>query len=150
MKTARAHAIHDAIPYLCVHHASDAIDFYSRAFGAVEEFRISGPDGDVAHAEVKFGPTLIMLVDENPDYGVISPRSLGGTPMRMHLHVENVDALAERAVDAGATMFMEPRDQPHGERQCRLLDPFGHEWLLGHQIEEVSREEMKRRYEDGS
>lgn len=138
-------AIREAIPYIIARDAGAAIDFYSVAFGAIEEFRITGPDGEVAHAELRFGPTLVMIADEFPEYGILSPLSVGGNGSRLHLHVENVDALARKAVDAGATYISEPVDEAHGERQCRLRDPFGHEWLLGHRIEDVSREEMQRR-----
>lgn len=139
--------IHEVFPYLCVRGGSAAIEFYRRAFGAEEAFRIGGSGGRVGHAELKFGRATVMLADEHPEFGIQSPLAFGGTGMRIHLHVDNVDALAKRAVAAGATMLMEPADQPHGERQCRLRDPFGHEWLLGHEIEKVSPEEMKRRYE---
>ena len=87
-----------------------------------------------------------MLADEHPEVGIQSPLAFGGTGTTIHLHVKNVDKMAKQAVDAGATILMEPTNQPHGERQCRLRDPFGHEWLLGHQVESVSREEMQRRY----
>ncbi|MFW6075278.1 MAG: VOC family protein [Chloroflexota bacterium] len=146
MTPANAYRINEVLPYLIARDAAAAIRFYSDAFGATEDFRISGDDGTVAHAELRFGTALVMIADEFPDAGILSPLSVGGTGSRLHLHVENVDAIAERAVDAGATYLMEPTDQPHGERQCRLRDPFGHEWLLGHPIEAVSREEMQRRY----
>src|SRR5690606_39864678 len=87
----------------------------------------------------------LMLADEHPEHGILSPLAHGGTGMRMHLHVDDVDALARRAWDAGATILMAPADQAHGERQCRLRDPFGHEWLLGHPVEDVPLEEVRRR-----
>lgn len=146
MSNGQKPVIHEAIPYLIARNAAAAIDFYNVAFGAVEEFRIAGADGVVAHAELRFGPTLVMIADEFPDHGILGPLSVGGAGSRLHLHVENVDALADRAVAAGVTYISKPTNAPHGERQCRLRDPFGHEWLLGHQIEDVSREEMKRRY----
>ncbi|MGH7457675.1 MAG: VOC family protein [Longimicrobiaceae bacterium] len=89
----------------------------------------------------------LMLADEHPDYGVLSPLAFGGTGSSIHLHVDNVDRLARRAVKAGATMVIEPTDEGQGERQCRIRDPFGHEWLLGHQTEDVSPEEIQRRFE---
>ena len=137
--------IHEVFPYLCVRGGAAAIEFYKRAFGAQETFRIPGPEGRIGHAQLLFGPVTVMLADEHPEHGIQSPLAFGGTGTRIHLHVENVDAMAKQAVEAGATMLMEPTDQPHGERQCRLRDPFGHEWLLGHEFEKVSPEEMLRR-----
>jgi uncharacterized glyoxalase superfamily protein PhnB len=138
--------VEEVFPYLCVRGGNAAIDFYTRAFGAQETFRIPGPGGQIGHAQLKFGPATIMLADEHPEHGIRSPLAFGGTGTTIHLHVGNVDAVAKRAVEAGATILMAPTDQPHGERQCRLRDPFGHEWLLGHEIEKVSPEEMQRRY----
>jgi uncharacterized glyoxalase superfamily protein PhnB len=140
--------IHEVFPYLIARGAGAAIDFYRRVFGAEETFRIDMPDGKVGHAELRFGPATIMIADEFPDHGVASPLTHGGTGTRIHLHVDDVDTLVRAAVEAGATVVMEPADQPHGERQARIRDPFGHEWLLGHEIEKVSPEEIKRRYED--
>ncbi|MBA2563842.1 MAG: VOC family protein [Gemmatimonadetes bacterium] len=138
--------IREVYPYLHVRGAAAAIDFYKRVFGAEELFRLSEPDGRIGHAELKLGPVTLMIVDEYPDYGIRSPLAFGGTGSTLHLHVDDVDVLARRAVQAGATMVMEPADQGHGERQCRVRDPFGHEWLLGHETEEVPREEMQRRF----
>jgi uncharacterized glyoxalase superfamily protein PhnB len=138
--------IHEVFPYLCVRGGSAAIEFYTRAFGAQETLRIPGPEGRIGHAQLKFGPATIMLADEFPEHGIRSPLAFGGTGTRIHLHVDNVDDIVKRAVAAGATVLMPPTDQPHGERQCRLRDPFGHEWLLGHEVEKVSLEEMQRRY----
>ena len=145
--TNEASSIHEVYPYLCVRGAAAAIDLYGRAFGARETFRLTEPGGRIGHAELKLGPATLMLVDEYPEYGIQSPIVFGGTGTTIHLHVENVDALTEQAVEAGATVLREPTDQSHGERQCRLRDPFGHEWLLGHPIENVSREEMQHRFE---
>lgn len=144
--TKPASSIQEVFPYLCVRGAAAALDFYTRAFGAQELFRLAEPSGRIGHAQLKFGPATLMLADEYPEFGIQSPLAFGGTGTTIHLHVENVDALAKQAVEAGATVLIEPTDQPHGERQCRLRDPFGHEWLLGQQIEDVSREEMQRRY----
>ncbi len=136
-----ASPIHEVYPYLCVRGAAAAIDFYKRAFGAEEIFRLTEPGGTrIGHAELKLGPATLMVADEYPEYGIRSPLAFGGTGTTIHLHVDNVDALARQAIDCGATMVREPADQGHGERQCRLRDPFGHEWLLGHEIEKVSRE----------
>ncbi|MCW9705497.1 VOC family protein [Fodinibius salsisoli] len=138
--------IHEVFIYLCVDDPQAAIDFYRTVFGAEEQFRLTEPSGKIGHAELKLGPATIMLAGEYPEYDIHSPRHYGGTGVRIHLHVDDVDSLAQRAVDAGAEMLREPTDEPHGERQCKLRDPFGHEWLLGHSIEEVSPEEMQRRF----
>jgi PhnB protein len=140
-------SIREVYPYLCVENAAAAIEFYREVFGAEELFRLTEPGGRIGHAELKFGPATIMLVDEYPEYGIRSPLAFGGTGVTIHLHVSDVDLLAARALESGATMVREPTNYGHGERQCRLRDPFGHEWLLGHEIEQVSREEMQRRFE---
>lgn len=142
-------SIHEVYPYLCVTGAAEAIEFYKAVFGAEEILRLAEPNGKVAHAELKFGPATVMLVDEYPEYGIKSPLSVGGTGTTLHLHVDNVDELAARALHAGATMVREPADYGHGERQCRIRDPFGHEWLLGHEIERLSPAEIQRRFEAG-
>jgi uncharacterized glyoxalase superfamily protein PhnB len=127
-------AVHEVFPYLCVRGAAAAIDFYTRVFGARETQRITDATGRVGHAELTLGPTTLMVADEHPEYGIRSPLSFGGTGLTLHLHVDNVDAITRRAVDAGAVVLREPADQAHGERQSRVRDPFGHEWLLGHPI----------------
>jgi PhnB protein len=131
--------IREVYPYLIVRGAAAAIEFYQNVFGAEEIFRLPDPEKNrIGHAELKLGPVTIMLADEYPELGIQSPAAFGGTGTTIHLHVDNVDALAERALRAGATMVREPTDYDHGERQCRLRDPFGHEWLLGHEIAENS------------
>jgi PhnB protein len=128
-------AIREVFPYLVVLDAEAAIAFYRRVFDAEERLRVPDPErGRIGHAELTLGPTTIMLADEYPELGIRSPAAFGGSGLRMHLHVDDVDGLAERAVAAGAAMVSEPRDYEHGERQCRLRDPFGHEWLLGQDI----------------
>ncbi len=142
--------IRDVYPYLCVRDAAAAIAFYTRVFGAEELLRLTDPAGRIGHAELRLGPLVIMLVDEHPEYGIRSPLAFGGTGTTLHLHVDDVDTLTERAREAGATVLREPEDFGHGERQSRLRDPFGHEWLLGHELETLSPEEIKRRYEEES
>jgi PhnB protein len=143
-----ASPIHEVFIYLCVRGGDAAIGFYTRVFGARETFRLQEPGGRVGHAELQLGPVTLMLADEHPEAGILSPLAFGGTGSRVHLHVDDVDVLAQRAVDAGANLVFGPADQPHGERQCRLRDPFGHEWLLGHPVgEPLSQDEMRRRYE---
>lgn len=139
--------IYEVYPYLHVRGGAAAIDFYKHVFGAQELTRLAYPDGRIAHAELKLGAVTVLLADEHPEYGVRSPLAFGGTGSSIHLHVDNVDRLARRAIEAGATMVREPADEGHGERQCRIRDPFGHEWLLGHQTESVSPEEVKQRWE---
>jgi PhnB protein len=138
--------IHEVYPYLRVHNTGEAIDFYARAFGATELFRLTEPSGRIGHAEIKIGPATLMLSDEYPENGIRGPRALGGTTFCMHLHVDDADAAFERAVTAGAAVIRPLQDQFYGERSGTVLDPFGHEWLLGSSIEKVSTEEMQRRY----
>jgi uncharacterized glyoxalase superfamily protein PhnB len=138
--------IHEAFPYLRVIDCAAAIDFYCRAFGAVEKFRLVEPSGRIGHAELQLGPIVLMLSEAFPEYGLLAPdgeRTLGAS---IHLHVDNADAWAARAVAAGAVMDGEIQDAFYGERGGRVRDPFGHQWLLGHSIETVSPEEMQRRY----
>lgn len=137
--------IEHLVPYLRVRDANAAIDFYKRAFGAVEEFRLVEPSGRIGHAELTFGTFAVMLSDEYPEYGIQGPEAFGGTGSCLHLHVDDVDARTKQAVAAGAQILMEPADQFYGERASKVVDPFGHEWLLGSRIEEVSRDEMQRR-----
>ena len=137
--------IHEVFVYLCVDDPEAAIEFYTQVFDAEELMRLTTPDDKIAHAEIKVGPATVMLSGEYPEFNIHSPKHYGGTGIRIHLHVDNVDDLAEQAEKAGAEILSEPTDEPHGERQCKLRDPFGHEWLLGHEIEKLSPEEMQRR-----
>ena len=135
----------EVYPYLRVRGAAEAIAFYKRAFGAEELFRLTEPSGRIGHAEITIGPATLMLADEYPEYGIQGPQALGGTSFAMHLHVDNVDALVRQAVEAGATVVRELANQAHGERSGMVRDPFGHEWLLGQHIEDVTPEEMQKR-----
>jgi len=139
--------IHEAFPYLRVAGAAKAIDFYTRAFGAVESFRLTEPSGRIGHAELKLGPITLMLSDEYPEFDLLSPTSGKVVGASIHLHVDDCDALGAHAVACGATMEMPPTDQFYGERSCKVRDPFGHQWLLGHEIEKVEVAEMQRRYD---
>jgi uncharacterized glyoxalase superfamily protein PhnB len=134
--------------YLCVRGAPAAIDFYREAFGAVETIRFTGDDGRVGHAELTIEGVTVMLSDEHPEIGVVSPETLGGTPVTLYLHVADVDATYARAVAVGAAAEREPADQLHGNRNGVLRDPFGHRWMLTQPIEAVSAEEMARRAHD--
>jgi uncharacterized glyoxalase superfamily protein PhnB len=138
--------ISEVYPYLRVHDAAAAITFYENAFGGRELFRLREPGGRIGHAEVRIGPATIMLSDEYPEHGISGPRVLGGTTFSLHLHVGDVDAAFERAVQAGATVVRPLQNQFYGERSGTVRDPFGHEWLLGGHIEDVTPEEMQRRY----
>ena len=136
---------HTVTPYLIVKDAARALDFYQKAFGARELMRFPGPGGKIGHAEIKIGDSPIMLADEHPDMGAVSPQSLGGTPVGIALYVEDVDALTNRAVAAGATVVRPVADQFYGDRSATVLDPFGHKWTIATHKEDVSPEEMQRR-----
>lgn len=144
--TERTFAVHEVYPYLRVRDAGRALDFYKRAFGAEELFRLAEPSGRIGHAEIRIGGTTLMLADEYPEMNIVGPQTLGGTSFSIHLHVDDADAWIERAVAAGATVLRPAADAFYGERSGSVRDPFGHEWLLGHQVEEVSTQEMQRRY----
>ncbi len=137
---------HGATPYLCCKDAAGAIAFYKKAFGATELMRLADPTGRIGHAEVKIGGAVIMLSDEHPEIGVRSPQSLGGTPVGIHLYVEDVDALSNQAVAAGAKLVRPVADQFYGDRTGTLEDPFGHRWYVATHIEDVSSEELGKRY----
>jgi PhnB protein len=138
--------IHEVFPYLRLRNAAEAIEFYKQAFGATEKFRLVEPSGRIGHVELDFGGTIVMLSDEYPEYGIQGPRSIGGTSFAMHLHVDNADAAIARAVEAGAELVRPCSDAFYGERSGTVRDPFGHEWMIGHSIEDVTPDEMQRRY----
>jgi uncharacterized glyoxalase superfamily protein PhnB len=138
--------VHELFPYLCVRDATAAIAFYARAFGAKEKFRLTEPSGRVGHAEIELGPHVVMLAEEFPEYGFRAPQPGDNTPVVIHLHVDDADAMIRAAVAAGATVVRAIADAFYGERSGRVRDPFGHEWLIGHSIEDVSPQEMQRRY----
>jgi len=141
---AATNTVREAFPYLRVRGAADAIDFYKAVFGATEEFRLVEPSGRVGHAELKFGHCVVMVSDEYPEFGIQGPEAFGGAGASVHLHVDDVDAMTKSAVEAGAKLVMEPKDQFYGERAAKIVDPFGHEWLLGSHIEDVTADEMQR------
>jgi uncharacterized glyoxalase superfamily protein PhnB len=138
--------IHELFAYLRVKEAARAIDFYSKAFGAKEKFRLTEPGGRVGHAELDFDGTTVMLSDEFPEYEIRGPETIGATSFTIHLHVDDADAAIARAVALGAKVLREPQDHFYGERSGTLRDPFGHEWNIGHHLEDVSPQEMQRRY----
>jgi PhnB protein len=132
-------------PYLCVEGAGAAIDFYARVLGTTERMRMQTPEGTVSHAELQLGDSLIMLADEFPELGVRSPKAFGGSPVTLSVYVEDVDAVFERAQQAGATVLRPLEDQFYGDRSGQFEDPFGHRWTVASRVEDVSPEEMTRR-----
>jgi uncharacterized glyoxalase superfamily protein PhnB len=139
---------HTLTPFLTVRNAARAIEFYKQAFGAQERGVAKGPDGKVMHAELKIGDSVIMLSDEYPEFGSLSPQSVGGSPMGLHIYIENVDAAFDRAVKAGAQVEMPVMDQFWGDRYGKLKDPFGHKWSIATHVKDVSADEMKRSMDD--
>jgi uncharacterized glyoxalase superfamily protein PhnB len=139
---------HTLTPFLIVRNAARAIEFYKQAFGAQERGVAKGPDGKVMHAELKIGDSVIMLSDEYPEFGSLSPQSVGGSPMGLHIYIENVDAAFDRAVKAGAQVEMPVMDQFWGDRYGKLKDPFGHKWSIATHVKDVSADEMKRSMDD--
>jgi PhnB protein len=136
---------HTATPYLIIQGAGEAIEFYKKIFGATEVMRFPAPNGRIGHAEIKIGDSHLMLADEYPDMGYLSPKTLGGTPVSLLLYVENADATFDRAVGAGAKTEQGMKDQFYGDRTGTLVDPFGHRWTIATHKEDVSVEEMQRR-----
>src|SRR5215471_20099065 len=135
---------HTLTPFLTVRDAARAIEFYKQAFGAKERGVMKGPDGKVMHAELMIGDSIVMLSDEFPEFGALSPQSIGGSPMGLHIYIDGVDAAFDRAVKAGAQVEMPVMDQFWGDRYGKLRDPFGHKWSIGTHIKEVSMDEMKK------
>lgn len=141
--------IHEVFAYLRVRNASKAIEYYCEAFEAKEKFRLAEPSGRIGHCELDFGGVAtIMVSEEYPEFGIFGPESIGGTSVTIHLHVDDCDAALSRAVAAGGTLVRAASDAFYGERSGTVRDPFGHEWLIGHGIEEVSPDEMQRRYDE--
>jgi PhnB protein len=136
-----------AVPYLVVKDAAAAIEFYKRAFGAVETMRLGGPGAKIGHAEIRIGPAEIMMSDEFPEHGALSAQSLGGSPVKIHLYVDDVDALARQALAAGAKVVRPVADQFYGDRSGQFADPFGYVWILATRKEELTGEEMQRRFD---
>ena len=133
-------------PYIVVKDAKGAIAFYKKVFDAQEEYRLDNPDGTVGHAELSFGRGRLMLADEHPAFGALAPPSIGGTPVKLHLYVADVDTTMANAEKAGATILRPAQDQFYGDRSGMIVDPFGHQWFLGTRKETVSPDEMRKRY----
>lgn len=138
-----ATAVHAVSPYLICADAAGAMAFYARAFGAEEMVRLPSPDGRIMHACLRINGSTVMLSDEFPDYGMVGPKTLGGSPVSIHLMVPDVDAAVTRAVEAGAEVTMEVADQFWGDRFGSVRDPFGHNWSLATHLRDMTPEEIQ-------
>jgi PhnB protein len=138
---------HSVTPYLVLDDAAKAIEFYKKAFGAEEKYRLP-MGGKIGHAEIKIGDSFVMLADEFPEMGHLSPKARGGTTVSLLIYLDNVDTAFKQAIDAGATETKALEDQLWGDRMGTLTDPFGHQWSLATHVEDVSEEEIGRRFEE--
>jgi PhnB protein len=136
---------HSVTPYLIFSGAGDAIAFYKRALGAEEVMRMADPGGRIQHAEIKIGDSRIMLADEHPEIQALSPKTVGGSPVSIHLYVEDVDTAVEHAVAAGAKLIRPVADQFYGDRLGGIEDPFGYRWFIATHKEDLSMDEIRRR-----
>ncbi|WP_354638126.1 VOC family protein [Kitasatospora camelliae] len=134
-------------PYLCIDGAAAAIDFYTEVLGATERMRMPGPGGRIGHCELQLGNSVLMLADEYPDMGFLGPKTIGGTPLTLHVYVEDVDAVFARALAKGATELRAVKDEFYGDRTGQFEDPFGHRWNVATHVEDVPPEEMAKRAE---
>ena len=132
-------------PYLIVKNAAQALEFYKRALGATESFRLASPDGKIGHAEMRIGDSVVMLADEHPEMGHVGPRTIGGTPVSLHVYVEDVDTRFKQAIAAGGKETRAVTDQFYGDRSGSFEDPYGHLWHLSTHKEDVSPQEIDRR-----
>jgi PhnB protein len=139
---------HSVTPYLILREAARAIEFYKRAFGAEEVGRLDGPGGKVMHAEITIGDSRVMMADEFPDMGFVGPQGLGGTSVSLHIYVEDVDRSFTRALAAGAKEVRPLKDEFYGDRSGTLIDPYGHVWTMASRKEDVSPEELQRRFQE--
>jgi len=132
-------------PYLGIAGASAAIEFYTDVLGATERMRMAGPNDTIGHAELQFGDSIVMLSDEAPEFGNVSPKTVGGTPVSLSIYVEDVDDTFAKAIAAGATEISAPADQFYGDRTGSFEDPWGHKWHVMTHVEDVSPDEMEKR-----
>lgn len=139
---------HTATPYLLVHDAAGAIEYYKKAFGAHEKYRMPGPGGKIMHAEIIIGDSTLMLADENEE--MKGPMTLGGSPISILLYVKDVDNVFNRALEAGGKELRPLKDEFYGDRTGGLADPFGHRWMVSTHIEDVTPEEMESRMKAGA
>ena len=137
---------HTVTPHLVAQDAAAALAIYGRAFGAVERYRLVEPSGKIGHAEITVGDAVVMVCDEYPDFGAVSPAAYGGSPIKLLIYVDDCDAVVSRAVDAGATLLRPVKDQFHGDRSGMVVDPAGFTWTIATRREEMSPEEMQRRF----
>jgi len=135
-------SMHTITPHVVVRDAARAVEWYTSVLGAEERLRIPVPDGRLMSVELRFGDSAVMLVDEFPEMGIVSPQTLGGTYMALHLMVDDVDRVWQRALDAGAEVFHPLQDSFWGERHGQVIDPFGHRWGLAQHLRYVSPEEL--------
>lgn len=133
--------------HLIMRDAAAAMEWYADVFGATEELRLSAPDDVVAHGELRIGDSLVMVAEENEEWGNIGPATLGGSGVRLSLYVPDVDEVFQRAVAAGAEVEVPVTDLFYGDRTGRIRDPFGHTWVISSRVEEVSPEEMQKRFD---
>ena len=138
---------HSVTPYLTLEGAANAIEFYKKAFGATELFRMADPRGKIGHAEIRIGNSAIMLSDEFPDMGARGPYALGGSPVKLYLYVENVDRVVEQAVAAGAKITQPVDNKFYGDRSGAVTDPYGHTWYVATHVEDVAPDELRKRAE---
>lgn len=136
---------HSVTPYLCCKDAGAAIEFYKKAFGATEVMRSEAPGGKIGHAEIQIGDSRVMLADEFPEMGFLSPKAIGGSPVMMHIYVEDVDTTVPKAVAAGAKVTREVADQFYGDRGGQVEDPYGHKWYVSTHKEDLTPEEIGAR-----
>jgi PhnB protein len=132
-------------PYLIVDGAAAAIDFYTSVLGATERMRMGGPEGKIGHAELEIGDSVVMLADEHPEMDAIGPKTVGGTPVSLHVYVEDADSVFERAIEAGAEALRPVEDKFYGDRSGSFEDPFGHHWHVATHVEDIPPEEMSKR-----
>ena len=132
-------------PYVIVRGGAAAIAFYQKVFGARLRMKLDAPGGKIGHAELEIGDSLIMLADEHPEMGALAPPTIGGTPVGLHVYLADVDAVAAKAIAAGATLKRPVADQFYGDRLGSIVDPFGHLWHISTHIEDVSPDEIARR-----
>jgi PhnB protein len=136
---------HTVTPYLIVSGAADAIEFYKGAFGAIEHERMQDDSGKVRHSEISIGNSRLMLADESPELGALSPKTIGGSPVSIHLYVDDVDAVVANAVAAGASLTRQVADQFYGDRVGGITDPFGHLWFVATHKEDLTMDEIRAR-----
>lgn len=135
-------------PYLIIRGAARALEFYRQVLGAKERMRLPMPNGQIGHAEIEIGGSVIMLSDESPEMGCRGPESFGGSPVSLHVYVEDVDAVVAKAVSHGAKLTRPVEDQFYGDRSGTIVDPFGHTWHLATHVEDVAPDEIDRRMKE--